>query len=170
MLYSKGAKNIPILDVVILVSGFLLRVIYGACIIDEVVSNWMYLTVMAMSFYLGLGKRRNEFRQSSVDNIRRRAVLELYNEAFLDKMMYMSLSLAMVFYSLWCVDVNTMTTEVRQYLIWTVPLVLIICMKYSLNVEMSAHGDPVDILTGDKTLLALLGLFGITIIILLYMN
>ena len=58
--YSLFAKNVPLVDIVILVSGFMLRILYGAVIIDVYVSSWLYLTVMALSFYLGLGKRRNE--------------------------------------------------------------------------------------------------------------
>ena len=57
--YSFGLKNIPLLDLSILVSGFLLRVLYGASIIDVSVSNWLYLTVISAAFYLGLGKRRD---------------------------------------------------------------------------------------------------------------
>ena len=56
--YSFGLKNVPLLDIIILVLGFLIRVLYGAYLIDINVSNWLYLTVMTISFYLGLGKRR----------------------------------------------------------------------------------------------------------------
>ena len=50
--YSCGMKNIPLLDISILVSGFLIRIIYGAKITDIRISNWLYLTVIAMAFYL----------------------------------------------------------------------------------------------------------------------
>jgi 4-hydroxybenzoate polyprenyltransferase len=38
--YSMGLKNVPLLDVTILVSGFLIRVLYGACVTDIAISNW----------------------------------------------------------------------------------------------------------------------------------
>jgi len=60
VLYSLCLKNYPIIDVAILASGFLLRLLYGSALTGIAVSNWLYLTVIAMSFYLGLGKRRNE--------------------------------------------------------------------------------------------------------------
>ena len=56
--YSLGLKNIPFLDIVLLVMGFMLRVLYGAAIIGSGVSAWVYLTVISLSFYLGLGKRK----------------------------------------------------------------------------------------------------------------
>lgn len=94
LLYSISLKNYVIIDVVILVSGFLLRVVYGASIILVSVSNWLYLTILSFSFYLGLGKRRNELTKST--NITRK-VLKKYNKNFLDKNMYLFLTLTIAF-------------------------------------------------------------------------
>lgn len=152
ILYSNGLKDYPLIDVAILATGFLLRVIYGAMIINVEVSNWLYLTVISLSFYMGLGKRRNEIvgKKSST-----RKVLHSYNYSFLDKNMYMCLALANVFYALWCVDKTVNNIYSGTYLIWSVPLVILICMKYSLNIEGDSEGDPVDVLLHDKVLLAL---------------
>ena len=98
--YSFGLKNVPIIDVFILSIGFLLRIFYGAIVADIGVSSWLYLTVLSFSFYLGLGKRRNELDKSKDS----RKVLTYYNRNFLDKNMYMCLGLTIMFYSLWCQD------------------------------------------------------------------
>ena len=60
MKYSKGLKNIPIIDIVILVSGFVFRVMYGGVVTDIEVSKYLYLMIIFGAFYLGFGKRRNE--------------------------------------------------------------------------------------------------------------
>ena len=65
--YSFGLKNVPILDVALLVSGFLLRVLFGASVTGITISNWLYLTVVSISFYLALGKRRGELRRQLSD-------------------------------------------------------------------------------------------------------
>lgn len=154
--YSNGLKNLPIIDVAILVSGFVFRVIYGAGITGIEISNWLYLTVIAMSFYLGLGKRRNELiKQKNVS----RKVLKYYNQGFLDKNMYMSLALTIAFYSLWTVDPVTIARLSNDYLVWTVPLVILICMKYSLNIEGDSDGDPVEVIIKDKVLMGMGALF-----------
>lgn len=66
--YSFGLKNIPLIDITILASGFLIRLFYGAAIVNIQVSNWLYLTVLAVAFYLGLGKRRNEILNVGKDS------------------------------------------------------------------------------------------------------
>ena len=62
--YSFGLKNVVLLDILILVSGYLIRILYGSVITEIPVSSWLYLTVMAFSFYMGLGKRRGEIVNS----------------------------------------------------------------------------------------------------------
>ena len=151
ILYSIKLKNIPILDVTILAFGFLFRVIYGALITGVSISNWLYLTILAFSFYMGLGKRRNELKRSGSKS---RKVLKHYNKAFLDNNMYTCMTIGIVFYSLWCIDINENLNTIFN-IIYTVPLVLIICMKYSLDVEGETSGDPVDIILNDKILILL---------------
>lgn len=164
ILYSKILKNIPLLDVICLVIGFVLRVVYGASIINVEVSNWLYLTIISFSFYLALGKRRNEL----VAGTNTRDVLKFYNKDFLDKNMYMFLTLMIVFYSMWCVDSSNIA-KFGNNLIFTVPILMLIAMKYSLNIEGDSDGDPVEVLLSDRILmlLALIFIIAIGVIVLI---
>ena len=165
ILYSFGLKNIPIVDIVILVSGFIIRLVYGAEITQIEISNWMYLTVMSGAFYMGLGKRRNEVIKQGDKS---RKVLKKYNKEFLDKFMYVCLVLSIVFYSLWTIDGQTIERVGSNYMIWTIPLLMIILMKYSLIIEGDSYGDPVDVLIKDRFLIVLVLLFVFSMISILY--
>ena len=164
--YSMGLKNLPIIDITILVSGFLIRVLYGSAVTAIEVSNWLYLTVISMSFYLGLGKRRTEL---DAQGSKSRKVLKFYNHDFLDKNMYMCLGLTIVFYSLWCVDSTTIERYSNSNIVWTVPLVMLICMKYSLNVEGNSDGDPVSVLLKDKILMGMVFLYVLIVLLIIYL-
>lgn len=164
--YSFGLKNIPIVDILILSIGFLLRIFYGAVIININVSNWLYLTILSVSFYLGLGKRRNEIDKNGKNS---RKVLQYYTRNFLDKNMYMFLGLTIIFYSLWCVDpINNSRFCGINYLLFTVPIIIIIFMKYSLDIENDSFGDPVDVVFSDKTIIILSIIYAISMLLLLY--
>lgn len=152
--YSLGLKDLPLLDVAVLTTGFLIRVMYGALITDIEISNWLYLTVITLAFYFSLGKRRNELEQMSFGGETRK-VLKHYSIGFLDKNMYMCLALANVFYALWCMDTVTYS-RYGVSMVFTVPVVLLITMKYSMDVEgEEAEGDPVEVLLHDRVLLIL---------------
>lgn len=166
LLYSFGLKNIPIVDISILVSGFLIRVLYGASVTGITVSNWLYLTIIALSFYFALGKRRNELKQ--INDGATRQVLKSYPVAFLDKNMNTFLTLANVFYALWSMDEKTKIFYNNEYLVFTVPIVFLITMKYSLNIEGESDGDPVEVLIHDKVLLTLCVLYAASMFMILY--
>lgn len=156
--YSFGCKNIPIFDIVILAAGFVIRLYYGSLVFGIEISQWLYLTVMAFAFYLALGKRRNELIKNGS---KARKVLAFYNREFLDKHMYLFLSMGIVFYSLWAY-------AQEKAFILTIPFVIIILMKYNLIVENNSHGDPVEVIFSDKILLSLICIFCIIVLVLLY--
>lgn len=164
LLYSFYLKNIVFVDLIILVSGFFIRVLYGGTILNIVISSWLYLTVIAASFYLALGKRRNEILKT---NTKGREVLKHYSLNFLDRNMYMCASLSIVFYSLWCIDKNTIE-KLSEDIIWSVPLLLLLFMRYSFNIEKDSFGDPVDVIFHDKVLLSLALAFGVIFLFFMY--
>lgn len=157
ILYSMGLKNIAILDIILLATGFIIRVYYGASIINVQVSDWLFLTILNASLFLGLGKRKKEL----INNKDSRKVLKEYNESFLDKFQYISLGLMLVFYSLWTIEQDI------KFLSLTIPLLIIIFMKYCLIIEKSDEGDPTTILYQDKMLLFLCLIYGISMIMFL---
>ena len=151
--YSFGMKNIPIVDVVLLTIGFILRVYYGAVIVSVPVSSWLFLTVLTASLYLGLGKRRKEFNNS--DEVR--PVLRYYDKRFIENFMNISLTLVIVFYSLWTME------QANTLLYFSIPLLIVIFMQYMLFMETGNEGDPVTLLFQHKSLMAT------TLIYIIYM-
>ncbi len=166
ILYSLKLKEIPFLDTTILAFGFFIRIFYGSAISGIVVSKWLYLTVIAMSFYLAFGKRRNEKKNQKENETR--AVLKHYSYSFLNKSLYVFSALTIVFYTLWCVDNTTAGYIKTDTLIWTVPIFILICISYSLAVEKSTADNPIDIVLEHKLLLILIAVYGLSVIGILY--
>lgn len=150
--YSYGLKNVAIIDVFLLASGFILRVYYGGSLINIDISNWLFLTIMCAALFLSLGKRKKEL----LVNKNTRVSLKDYNEKFLNVFQYIFLGCMFVFYSLWTVEQN------NKYLIFTIPLLLCIFMKYSLLLEKENEGDPTTILYSNKMLVLLCFVYVIT--------
>lgn len=148
VLYSCGLKNYAMVDIAILTSGFVLRVLYGSKVTGIVISNWMYLTILMASLYAAFGKRRNELAVSGDGDTRQ--VLKIYNYAFLDKCMYVALTAAIIFYSLWVISEFT-----GGPMILTIPLMIAIVLDYSLIVESGSQGDPVEVILGSPGLIVL---------------
>ncbi len=164
LVYSFGAKNIPIIDVCILAAGFVLRVYYGASIVAVSVSKWLFLTILSASLFLGLGKRRKELK---IKDGEVRAVLKSYNEKFLESFMNICLSLLIVFYSLWAME------QTGTYMYLSIPILIALFMQYMLFLETSDEGDPITLFFQHKSLIitALIYVgFMMTVILESFMN
>ena len=159
--YSLGLKDIPLVDITILAFGFVLRVLFGGLLLNIEISSWLFLTVLSASFYMALGKRRNELIKLKGEKTRN--VLKYYNKEFLDKNMYMFLALSIVFYSLW--STQGVDNPLFKY---SSIFVILILMKYSLNVETDGLGDPVEVILGDKVLMLIGILYAAFCFIVLY--
>jgi hypothetical protein len=75
--------------------------------------------------------------------------------------MYVFLGLAIAFYSLWARE-----SEAR---LLTVPLVMIIFMRYSFDIESGGDGDPMNVVTCDRPLIILLSIYMLSMLIVIYM-
>jgi len=148
--YSFGLKNVAIIDVALLSAGFILRIYYGAALVDVVVSSWLFLTILSASVFLALGKRKKEL---AANGAAVRKVLNKYNLEFLDRFTAVFLAGIFIFYSLWAIE------QENNYLTMTIPLVMMIFMKYCLDIEKSDEGDPTTIIYSDKILLGLAMLY-----------
>lgn len=168
--YSLGAKNVPVLDAAILSAGFLLRVLYGGAFCAIAVSSWLFLTVLALSVFLSLGKRRGEIdRYGSAA----RASLSRYPKAFLDKNMYVFLGLGLAFYSLWIFERMGEPYLEADLAVWalvaSIPIAMFACIRYSFDIERDdSDGDPVSVVLGDRALLALMAVWAAVVVAGIY--
>ena len=158
ILYSKGLKRIPILDVVILASGYVIRVYYGGFITGVEGSDWLFLVIMTGALYMGFGKRRGELLRGSDT----REVLTRYTNDFLDSAMMLSMGLTIMFYALWAKEIP------GRRMVFTVPFFIVIMLRYNMVSDKKADGDPIEVIFSDTVLLVLLVIFGIGVSLMLY--
>lgn len=99
LVYSLGAKNVPVLDVFLLASGFLIRVILGCALVDAVPSNWLLLCSSMLALFLAFGKRRADLAAGLTSE--HRASLAGYTLTFLDSALAITAGIAMFAYALY---------------------------------------------------------------------
>ena len=101
--YSIALKRIAILDVFIIASGFMLRVLGGAMLINVLISHWIILCTMFLSLFVALAKRRGEIVLSEQsESPSQRKVLSQYDTPFLDGTMMITASGMAISYALYC--------------------------------------------------------------------
>ena len=89
--YSFGLKNIPILDIIIISIGFVLRVKAGAVIAFVGLSEWLTIMVFLLALFMAIAKRRDDvLLKLSSGNDMRKAV-KGYNLDFINTVLSLSL-------------------------------------------------------------------------------
>jgi 4-hydroxybenzoate polyprenyltransferase len=143
--YSLYLKNKPIFDVFCIAAGFILRVYAGSFASDSQVSDWLFLSIVALCLFIAFGKRRGELCMNDEDC--RRPVLESYNLSFLNNIMFCMAGMAVTFYSLWAKARN-------DGMIYSVPIIIFIVTKYLLLIQnKDSDGDPTEIVWSNRTLM-----------------
>lgn len=121
------------------------------------------------SFFLGFGKRRGEYIEYGEET---RKSLKGYSRRFLDNSVNMFLTLTIIFYSLTCLDKESGVAKQGVNMLWTVPVVIIVCLRYTMRMESDDDqgGDPVEIMIHDPVLMVLIVFYGIAVLASLYLK
>ncbi len=161
--YSSGLKHLVIIDVLVLSSGFVLRILAGAAALSVLPSPWLVLCGVMISLFLGFTKRRAEVVLLGERAGAHRKVLEHYSEAFLDQAISIVTAATVLGYVLYTVDDRTIALVGSRIMILSVPLVLYGIFRYLYLVyHAETGGDPTKTVFTDIPILitgALWGLF-----------
>ncbi|MFQ5767020.1 MAG: decaprenyl-phosphate phosphoribosyltransferase [Acidobacteriota bacterium] len=170
ILYSFGLKNVVIVDVLFLAGGFVLRVVAGAEAIPVKFSQWLILCTLLLALFLGFGKRRQELTLFQEQAEEHRASLREYSLQFLDQMITVVLSATVVAYCLYTMSPQVVSKLNTDLLPLTIPFVLYGIFRYLFLIHHRHQGgSPTRTLFTDIPLLADVGLWAVSVIIILYL-
>ena len=142
--YSFWLKNIVIVDVLTLAAGFVLRVAAGVVVIQaERFSPWIYVCMVLLALFLGLGKRRQEIVLLNGNTGETRAILEEYNLRFVDEMLALVSSSTVMAYSLYTFSAPNLPGN--HAMMFTIPFVLYALFRYLYLIHVRGETEPPDV-------------------------
>jgi len=167
--YSKRLKQVVILDVGCIATGFVFRVLAGGIVMSLPVSKWLIICTTLGALFLGFGKRRHEITLLAEEAADHRKILEEYSPYFLDQMIAVVTASTVVAYSLYTTDPETIHKLHTQYLPITIPFVIYAIFRYLYLVHQKEEGgSPSKLLLADKPLALSIILWFLTVVAILY--
>jgi 4-hydroxybenzoate polyprenyltransferase len=150
--YSRWLKHVPILDVMIIAFGFVLRVAAGVTLITvERFSPWLYVITLLFSLYIGLGKRRAEISLLSQGAGAHRKVLDGYTLPLLDQYITIVSGTTIIAYSLYTFSAPNLPENHTMML--TIPFVIYGIFRYLQLIQIgNAAGSPDEVALKDRPL------------------
>jgi 4-hydroxybenzoate polyprenyltransferase len=166
--YSFILKNVVILDVMVVSSGFLLRVWAGAVAIGVIMSHWLVLCTALIALFLGFVKRRQEI-STYTESTDQRPILSEYSLPFLDQLIAILTSTTLLAYMLYAFSPEVAEKLGTRWMGLTLPFVLYGMFRYLYLVHQRGEGEsPTSIVLKDKPLILAVFLWGLTVLAVLY--
>jgi 4-hydroxybenzoate polyprenyltransferase len=165
--YSFVLKNVIILDVLTVATGYVLRAVAGALVISVPISPWLYVCTTLVALFIGFSRRRHELILLAENANEHRASLSEYSLPLLDQMIAVVTSATVIAYSLYTFSAPNLPPNHTMML--TIPFVLygIFRYLYLIHVE-NKGGTPEEIFLSDLPMMIALGLWALAVIAILY--
>lgn len=160
--YTVALRRVPILDIVAIAGGFVLRAVAGGVAAPVALSRWFVLVVTFAAVLVAAAKRQAELRRSERTGVAGRAVLAMYGARRLRLIVAGSAALALFAYSRWAFELPAV-----HGIPWR-PLTIIpfagCLLRYGVLIRSGAGEAPEELLLSDRWLqvgaLVWLALFG----------
>ena len=180
--YSLGLKNLAIIDILIVASGFIIRVYAGAFVINAHLSVWFLLCVISVALFLASGKRRAELGVIQATPGVTRKSLSKYSKPLLDSYVtmfgnaaWMSWALFTFFESppatlpiwLFLAEISK-TTTINKLLMITIPIVIFGIMRYEKLIFEDRSEAPEKLLLTDISLMTAVAVWLALVVFILY--
>jgi 4-hydroxybenzoate polyprenyltransferase len=177
--YSWWLKNIVLLDVMAVASGFVIRAVAGSIAIDHAIisqsgssielnltiSPWLYVVTALGALFLALAKRRNELFIAGISSEAQRSILSEYTVPLLDNLINVVATATLISYTLYTFSTGVTEANVpsNHSMMLTIPFVAYGVLRYLYLIHVKGLGEaPEEILIKDKPLMINIVLWLIT--------
>lgn len=151
--YSLRLKHVVIMDVFVVASFFILRLLAGTTAIGVTPSVWLLLCGGLLALYLGFTKRRHELTLLGDARASHRAVLSHYSAALLDQIAVVLLSTTLISYVMYTRESATAASVGSDYLSYSTVFVIYGVFRYLYLVHQKDGGSPTETLLTDRSLI-----------------
>ena len=167
--YSMGLKSIAILDIMILATGFVLRIKAGSIISYVPLSEWIVIMVFLLAVFMAIGKRRDDVLLKLSSGLDMRKSVKGYNLELLNVLLALVCAVIVVAYFMYTMSPVTVAYMGSSRLYYTCVFVLAGIMRYLQIIYVSSDaGSPTKILYKDRFIQITLLLWIASYILILY--
>ncbi|MDI1241499.1 MAG: UbiA prenyltransferase family protein [bacterium] len=168
ILYSLGVKHISLIDISFVAFGFVLRVLAGGIAAEVPVSKWIILMTFLLASCLALGKRRDDLLLD-VDVKELRPALSGYSLTFIDVCLVVLSVTTIVCYIMYTVSEEVVQRLHSDHIYLTSVFVIIGILRFlQIAIVEERSGSPTHIILKDNMIQAMVGLWVVCFMIIIY--
>ena len=163
--YSMWLKQIPVMDLVILSSGFILRLLGGAYAAGVEVSEWFLLVSLFGSLFIAAAKRFAEKKELGEEAAALRPTLGAYSVEYLGLVRAAAAAAVMMSFCQWAVESGKTDRFATPWVQLSIIPFVIAILRYALLVDQGKGSAPEEVLSEDRTM----QLMGVLLVVFLFL-
>jgi decaprenyl-phosphate phosphoribosyltransferase len=150
--YTLWLKHEPVIDLVAVAAGFVLRAIAGGVATNVRLSDWFLIVAGSGSLFIVTGKRHAEQVELGSTSHGHRSTLGEYSTAYLSFVRAVAAGVMITAYCLWAFESASSTGDTTWFRLSIVPFVIGV-LRYALVIEQGGGGAPEEVVLADRVLL-----------------
>lgn len=167
--YSMWLKHNPVLDVLVIALGFVLRALAGSVVLHVEFSHWLLILTLLLALFLATAKRRAEYVALADGKANHRPSLEHYSLPMLDQMLSVVMACTLLAYAFYTISPETVTKFGTDHLLMTFPLPIYGLFRYLYLIHRGvAGGNPSELLLTDRPLQLCVAVWGALVAAIIY--
>ena len=168
--YCLWLKHIAIVDVCIVASGFVLRMLAGGMATGIVLSKWIVLMGFLLTLFLSLAKRRDDVLRMMATGEAPRRNTSRYNMTFINEAITITATVTLVCYVMYTVSPEVIRQFHTDYLYLTTVFVLLGLLRYLQKALVDQQtGDPTRVLLTDRFTQLVVAAWVVSFLVLIYL-
>ncbi|MDY3252826.1 MAG: decaprenyl-phosphate phosphoribosyltransferase [Prevotella sp.] len=168
--YCLRLKEYAIIDVCIIASGFVLRILAGGYATGVHLSKWIVLMTFLLTLFLAFAKRRDDVLRMNTTGRAPRKNTSRYNLTFINQAITITGSVMVVCYVMYTVSPEIIAQFATDKLYLTSILVILAILRYlQISVVDEKSGDPVKVALSDRATQLILLAWMLSFLIIIYL-
>jgi 4-hydroxybenzoate polyprenyltransferase len=166
--YSVALKHLAILDVIVIASGFTLRAMAGAIVIDVPISEWLYVVTSFGALFLATLRRRQEWLLVRDAGLAARAAIGQYSGEFLEQVTSLAMTSTVISYAMYVTTARNLPPD--HSMLITLPCVVYGLLRFRLIADRWPERNIDEMLVRDRLSLINIVAFGGSALTILLMH
>ena len=168
--YCLKLKEYAIIDVCIVASGFVLRILAGGFATGVQLSKWIVLMTFLLTLFLAFAKRRDDVLKMNETGRAPRKNTSRYNLTFINQAITITGTVMLVCYIMYTVSPEIIAQFGTDKLYLTSILVILALLRYlQIAVVDEKSGDPVKVVLSDRATQFILMAWVLSFLVLIYL-
>ncbi|MET1056687.1 MAG: UbiA prenyltransferase family protein [Pedobacter sp.] len=152
ILYTVKLKHISLLDIMLIATGFVLRILIGGEATDTQLSHWIIVMTLVLALFLALAKRRDDVASYVETGQKARKNIQGYNLEFLNVAITMMATAVVVCYVMYCTSPEILANFGESTYLTSFWVILGVLRYLQLTFVWRISGSPTTVLLENRFL------------------